>query len=163
MNGKSLPEAAGSGPGSAIDPARLHATRARLRRYATWLDSGIGVPGTRWQIGVEALIGLIPGIGDVAGAVLGSWFVIEAARLRAPRPLLARMVGNVVFDALLGLVPVAGDLADFVFKSNRRNLALLDAHIDARLGVERAPGRPWWHWALLLVALLAAGAWWLHR
>src|SRR3546814_7635565 len=61
----------------------LDATRQRLRRYARLLDSGIGVPGTRWQIGIEALIGLIPGVGDLAGALLGGWLVVEAMRLRS--------------------------------------------------------------------------------
>src|SRR3546814_1348858 len=97
--------------------------------------SGIGVPGTRWQIGIEALIGLIPGVGDLAGALLGGWLVVEAMRLRAPGRLLAKMIGNVLFDALLGIVPVLGDLADFVFKSNRSNLQLLDAHLGEQLGV----------------------------
>src|SRR3546814_8541930 len=97
--------------------------------------SGIGVPGTRWQIGIEALIGLIPGVGDLAGALLGGWLVVEAMRLRAPGRLLAKMIGNVLFDALLGIVPVLGDLADFVFKSNRRNLQLLDAPLGEQLGV----------------------------
>ncbi|NGY05655.1 DUF4112 domain-containing protein [Solimonas terrae] len=119
---------------------RLLATRQRLRRYATLLDSGIGVPGTRWQIGIEALIGLIPGVGDLAGALLGSWIVVEAARLRAPRALLVRMSANIALDLLLGLLPVLGDLADFMFKSNQYNLRLLDAHLDARLGVPPAAG-----------------------
>lgn len=142
--------------------AELDATRQRLRRYATLLDSGIGVPGTRWQIGIEALIGLIPGVGDLAGALLGGWLVVEAMRLRAPGRLLVKMIGNVVFDALLGIVPVLGDLADFVFKSNRRNLQLLDAHLGARLGiVERPVRRHRGRWLLLAVALalMAYGLW----
>ncbi len=122
--------------------SRLLLTRARLRRYAKLLDSGIGVPGTRWQIGVESLIGLIPGVGDLAGALIGSWFIFEAYRLRVPGSLLARMTGNVVFDAVLGVVPVVGDVADFVFKSNRRNLRLLDAHLDAHLNAPFGPPPP---------------------
>lgn len=155
-----------TGPGAPNDPARdaevapparhaaLHATRARLDRLAWWLDSGIGVPGTRWRIGIEALIGLIPVVGDLAGALIGGYFVVEAWRVRAPRGLLARMSGNVVLDAVLGFVPVVGDLADFAFKSNQRNLRLLNAHLDAELGV-RAP-RPRRRVAWILLALLAA-------
>lgn len=142
--------------------SELAATRQRLRRYATLLDSGIGVPGTRWQIGIEALIGLIPGVGDLAGALLGGWLVVEAMRLRAPGRLLAKMIGNVIFDALLGIVPILGDLVDFVFKSNRRNLQLLDGHLGAQLGdplpTPRRRGRRLL-WLAVLLALLAYGAW----
>jgi len=138
----------------------LDATRQRLRRYARLLDSGIGVPGTRWQIGIEALIGLIPGVGDLAGALLGGWLVVEAMRLRAPGRLLAKMIGNVLFDALLGIVPVLGDLADFVFKSNRRNLQLLDTHLGGQLGVmEPATRRHRGRWLLLAVILVLMGYW----
>src|SRR3546814_8472350 len=130
MYRESLPEAKMTGPNKA--DTELDATRQRLRRYARLLDSGIGVPGTRWQIGIEALIGLIPGVGDLAGALLGGWLVVEAMRLRAPGRLLAKMIGNVLFDALLGIVQVLGDLADFVFKSNRRNLPQIGrAHVCA--------------------------------
>lgn len=141
----------------------LEATRQRLRHYARLLDSGIGVPGTRWQIGIEALIGLIPGVGDLAGALLGGWLVVEALRLRAPARLLVKMTGNVVFDALLGIVPVLGDLADFMFKSNRRNLQLLDAHLDARLGLMPAPARRRRGRRLLLLVLVAVGGYLLWR
>jgi hypothetical protein len=149
-------------PVGADADGRLQATRRRLRRYATLLDSGIGVPGTRWQIGIEALIGLIPGVGDLAGALLGGWFVVEALRLRAPGRLVAKMIGNIVFDVLLGVVPLLGDVADFVFKSNRRNLDLLDAHLDARLGVAppAAPRRSRW---LLWLALAVVGGYLLWR
>lgn len=163
MNAKSLPEASQTSlPASAEEAVHLQRTRERLRRFATLLDSGIGIPGTRWQIGIEALIGLIPGIGDLAGAALGSWFVVEAMRLKAPGHLLARMIGNVVFDTVLGIVPVIGDIADFVFKSNRRNLQLLDAHLDARLGVTPARTHRRAAWGLALVAL-AVIAWLLWR
>lgn len=141
----------------------LEATRQRLRRYARVLDSGIGVPGTRWQIGIEALIGLIPGVGDLAGALLGGWLVVEALRLRAPARLLVKMTGNVVFDTLLGIVPVLGDLADFMFKSNRRNLQLLDAHLDARLGLMPAPERRRGRRLLLLVLAAVVGGYLLWR
>lgn len=129
-------------------------TRRRIRRVAELLDSGIGVPGTRLRIGIEALIGLIPVVGDLTGLILGGYFLYEGVRLRVPAVLLARMIGNVLFDALIGLVPVAGDLADFTFKSNQRNARLLDAHIDRALGVVPAPSP----WPLRVAIGLAAGA-----
>lgn len=128
-------------------------TRRRIRRVAELLDSGIGVPGTRLRIGIEALIGLIPIVGDLIGVLLGAYFLYEGARLRVPAPLLVRMTGNVVVDALAGFVPVVGDLADFAFKSNQRNARLLDAHIDRALGVVPAPSP----WPLRLAIGLAAG------
>ena len=149
-----------------ISTETLEMTRSRLRRVARLLDSGIAVPGTSWRIGIEALIGLIPGIGDVIGALLGSYFVAEALRVRAPRGTVGRMVGNVLFDLALGIVPVVGDIADFAFKSNERNLRLLDRHLDDRLGIVRAPPRRGWIGALLLIALLLLafyGAWRLLR
>ena len=171
LNAKSLPEAnmtgpspSGSAPSAAApDAAALHATRMRLARVATVLDSGIALPGTGWTIGVESLVGLIPGIGDVAGALFGGYFIVEALRLRAPRAVLLRMLGNVLFDMALGVVPVAGDLADFAFKSNQRNLRLLHAHLDERLGVAPAPApRRRWRALLALTALLLI-AWAIWR
>lgn len=117
-----------------------HALRARLRRVARILDSGIGVPGTRWRIGIDGLIGLIPGIGDLFGLLMGAYFLFEGARIGAPARLQLRMLGNVLFDALIGLVPVIGDLADFAFRSNQRNAVLLDQHLDGLL--TPAPARP---------------------
>src|SRR3546814_10118299 len=85
--------------------------------------------------------------------------VVEAMRLRAPGRLLAKMIGNVLFDALLGIVPVLGDLADFVFKSNRRHLQLLDAHLGEQLGVmEPATPRHRGRWPLLAVILVLTGS-----
>ncbi|WP_051361999.1 DUF4112 domain-containing protein [Solimonas soli] len=146
--------------------AGLQATRSRLRRVARLLDSGLAVPGTSWRIGLEALIGLIPGIGDLAGALLGAYFVVEALQLRAPRGVIGRMLGNIVLDLLLGVLPVVGDVADFAFKSNERNLRLLDRHLDDRLGVAPPPRRRRYGPALaaaLLALLLLAGLWWLLR
>jgi len=165
MTGRQPPlQTAASTPGSEPAYEALHATRTRLRRLARLLDSGFTVPLLRWRIGAEALIGLIPGIGDVLGALFGSYFVVEALRVRAPRATIVRMVGNVLLDLVLGVVPVAGDLADFMFKSNERNLRLLEQHLDERLGVDptRTPRRRRWTRlvaaAIVLIAL--AALWW---
>lgn len=144
---------------SAADAA-AHAARRRIRRLAELLDSGIGIPGTRLRIGIEALIGLVPVAGDAVGLLLGAWFVYEGLRLRAPAPLLARMAANVAVDALAGTVPVIGDVVDFAFKSNQRNARLLEAHLD-RVLAPPPPLRARWpqRAALALaLALLAVGA-----
>lgn len=112
------------------------ASLKRLRRYATLLDDGIGLPGTRFRFGIDPLLGLIPGFGDAAGAALAAWILIEAARRRASRDTLIRLAAVIAGDALIGAIPIVGDLFDFVFKANMRNVELLERHaadpIEAR-------------------------------
>lgn len=96
----------------------------RLRAIAWLLDNSIPLPGG-FRIGVDALIGLIPGLGDAAGALISAYIVNEARSLGAPRSVLLRMMGNVMIETVIGSIPVAGDLFDAAFKANSRNLALL--------------------------------------
>jgi hypothetical protein len=103
--------------------------RRRLSRLAWLLDSSIVLPGTRFRFGVDAILGLIPGVGDVLGVLLSSYIVREAARLGAPPSVLVRMTFNVAVEGIVGLVPFAGDVFDAVWKANQRNYALLDAHL----------------------------------
>ncbi|GAC1408887.1 MAG: hypothetical protein NVSMB53_00010 [Gemmatimonadaceae bacterium] len=103
----------------------------RLRLLAKLLDESIGIPGTRWKIGFDPIVGLIPGIGDAIGAVLSSYIILEAARLEVPAFTLARMLLNVGIDTVLGAVPGVGDVFDAAWKSNMMNVALLDRHLDA--------------------------------
>jgi len=105
-----------------------HTSLARLRRYADWLDSGIQIPGLGWRIGFDAILGLVPGVGDTAGAVLGGWVCVEALRMGVSAPTLARMLLNLALDSTVGAVPVLGDLFDFVWKANVRNIELLERH-----------------------------------
>lgn len=103
---------------------------ARVRRYAYWLDSGIKIPGLPWRIGLDSILGLVPGVGDSAGAVLGGWVFVEALRMGVPAPTLARMLLNLALDSTVGAIPVLGDLFDFVWKANIRNITLLERHHD---------------------------------
>jgi hypothetical protein len=98
----------------------------RLRAIARLFDQAFAVPGTRWRFGVDALFGLIPGLGDVAGALVAVFAMRVARRLGAPAMVQMHMLANVAIDALIGTVPVLGDLFDFAFKAQTRNLALLD-------------------------------------
>lgn len=100
----------------------------RVERLAKVLDEAIRLPGTGIKVGLDALIGLIPGVGDAAGLALGSWLVYEAHRLGAPAELKWKMARNVAIDALSGFVPVLGDLVDVAYRSNRRNVELLRRH-----------------------------------
>lgn len=102
----------------------------RLDRLAWWLDQAIRIPGTNFRIGLDGLIGLIPGFGDAASGVISSYIIAEAARLGAPKSTLIRMGFNVVIDTLIGMIPLAGDLFDFVWKANTRNMRLLDEHLE---------------------------------
>jgi len=102
---------------------------AALARFAKLLDSGIRIPGTQLRFGLDPLIGLIPGVGDAAGAVLAGWILIEAIRLGASNATLMRIAGNIALDAGLGAVPFIGDIFDFAWKANVRNVALLERHL----------------------------------
>jgi len=103
------------------------------------LDTAWSIPGTPYRIGIDGILGLIPGIGDPLGAVLSSYLIFEAARIGAPKRILLRMVGNVALDSLVGLIPILGDVFDIAWKANVRNLALLRAHKDDLLVGERSP------------------------
>lgn len=113
-------------PASTLAPGR-EAELRRFRRLADLFDRAFRVPGTSWRFGLDALIGLVPGVGDVAGAVFALYGVWTAHRVGAPLVILARMVANVAFDLLIGLVPGAGDAADFLFAAHSRNRGLLEA------------------------------------
>jgi hypothetical protein len=102
----------------------------RLERLAVVLDSAIVVPGTRFRFGVDAVLGLFPGGGDVVGAALSGYIIVEAARLGLPASALARMVANVVADTALGAIPIAGELFDAYWKANLRNIAILREHVS---------------------------------
>lgn len=113
------------------------AAQRRLRRLAWLLDNSIPLPGG-YRIGLDGLIGLLPGIGDAAGALVSSYLVVEAARLGASKALLLRMAFNVLLETVIGAIPFAGDLFDFVYKANLRNLRLLEQHARDPAGSARS-------------------------
>ncbi len=117
---------------------------AALRQFARLLDAAVRVPGTNIRFGLDAVLGLIPGAGDVAGGVLSTFIILQAAKLGAPRSVLARMVMNVAVDSIVGAVPVLGDLFDVGWRSNTRNAELLERYA-ARPQATRAASR----WAVI--------------
>ena len=119
-----------SGNVRSVEPQGVRETRERLKQLAWLLDSSIPIPGTRFSIGIEALIGLFPFIGDLVGVLLSSYILGEAARLGAPKSVLLRMSGNVALEGVVGIIPFAGDVFDAAYKANQRNVRLLEAWLD---------------------------------
>ena len=123
-------------------------TLARLRQFTDLLENAFVIPGTNYRVGIDPILGLIPGGGDTLGAVLAAYIVLQAARLGAPKATLARMVFNILFDTLLGTVPVLGDFFDVAWKANTMNLAMLETHM--RSPHQRKQTDEWF--AILLLA-----------
>jgi hypothetical protein len=105
--------------------AHRRATLERLDTLATLLDTALVIPGTNIRFGLDGLIGLIPGIGDMITTALSAYLVYEAHRLGAPTHLLMRMIANVALDGVVGAVPLVGDAFDVLWRANRRNIRLL--------------------------------------
>lgn len=103
-----------------------------LRRFAQLMDGAFPIPGTRQRFGLDALLGLVPGIGDVVAGLMSTWIIAGALRHRVPALVVGRMVLNIAVDLLFGSVPVAGDLFDFLFDENVRNMRLLEKYRDRR-------------------------------
>lgn len=127
----------------------------RLRRVGFLLDNAIRIPGTRFRIGLDPLLGLIPGGGDTAGLILSAFIVLEAAQMGASKSALSTMAFNILLETLVGTVPGVGDLFDATWKSNIRNIALLEEHLDLELP-QAAPARNRWFAILLIIGLAIA-------
>jgi hypothetical protein len=110
----------------------------RARGIARLLDDLVRIPGTNIGIGLDPLIGLIPGLGDVVGGAMSGYILLVAAQEGAPTSVLVRMLGNIALDSLVGLVPVLGDLFDVGVKANRRNVQLLERFLGAPRETKRA-------------------------
>lgn len=113
---------------------------ARIDALATLMDTALVVPGTNIRFGLDALIGLFPGIGDAITTAISLYIVSEARALGAPPLLIGRMLANVAVDGLVGAVPLVGDAFDVAFRANRRNMALLRDHLDRT----EAPRAAYW-------------------
>jgi len=120
----------------------------RVQVVATLLDEALRVPGTNFRFGIDPIVGMIPGLGDLLGGAASAYIILEAARAGAPASVLLRMTMNVGMDTLVGAVPLVGDLFDFAWKSNTRNVRLLARHVEAPAETKRA--------SIALVVLLLA-------
>jgi len=120
----------------------------RLRKLSRLLDNAIAIPGTTFRVGLDPILGLIPGAGDFVGTALSAYIVVEAARLGIPRATLGKMVSNILLESVVGAIPLVGDWFDFAWKANTKNMELLEAH----LGVSPASQKVNRWFVFLLVA-----------
>jgi hypothetical protein len=121
-----------------------------LRKVARLLDSALPVPGTSARFGLDPILGLIPGLGDVVSPLFTLGVMLQARDIGVPGVVLLRMIFNVAIDTIVGIVPLVGDLFDFAWKSNNRNLALLEQHAEE----VRPASRSDWTFVIISVALL---------
>ena len=113
--------------GIGTDPQSV---RQRIEAMEKVLERVFVVPGINRPVGLDAIIGLVPVVGDIAATALGAYIIWEARNLGMPKWKMARMAGNVGVDWLLGLIPLVGDATDFFFRSNTRNLRMIKRHLD---------------------------------
>ena len=122
-----------------------------LRKVAQLLDSAFVVPGTSYRVGLDPILGLVPGLGDLVSPLFTIGILWQARELALPRVVLLRMILNVAIDSLLGAVPVVGDLFDFAWKANNKNLALVERHAQEE---RTASGGDWLFVGLTVASLL---------
>ena len=143
-------------------PAAARGTRTRaeveqsLEQLSRWMDGLFRVPGTSWRFGLDAVVGLVPGVGDTLTTLVSFYVLAAGVRYRVPKATLLRMAANIGVDYLLGAVPFLGDLFDFAWKSNQKNVELLRQR--AAVSPEEArSGRAsdWLFLGLLMLILLA--------
>lgn len=126
-SGKTRPQTMTMSLSTGTDPASV---RARVEAMEILLERSFRIPGVNVPVGLDALIGLIPIVGDIVTTALGAYIVWEARNLGMSKWHLTRMGANVAFDTALSLVPVVGDAADVLFRSNTRNLRIIKKHLD---------------------------------
>jgi hypothetical protein len=122
------------------DDPDVDAAVARVEAVARIMDSLFEIPGTNVRVGLDALMGLVPVLGDLLSQLISSYIIWEARQLGVSRLTLARMIWNSSVDMLVGMVPIAGDAFDVAFRANLKNLALLKAHLERHGRVRRSAG-----------------------
>ncbi len=108
------------------DPADI----SDIVRLADLLDTKFVLPGTNWRFGLDGIIGLVPGIGDLITTGLGAYIIYRAREIGAPGWLIARMTANLAIDGVIGAIPLVGDAFDFAFRANAKNVRMLRRHLD---------------------------------
>ena len=129
----------------------LTKTRDQLDQLAWLLDNCFKIPGTKWRFGLEAILGLVPGAGDVISGLLGLFLLIRAFQFKLPKIVIVRMLVNSLLDFSIGAIPFVGDAFDFVYKANTRNMQLFHQYAEAPL---KSTNRHW----IFIAGLIAAFA-----
>ncbi|MEH1832589.1 MAG: DUF4112 domain-containing protein [Nostoc sp.] len=112
-----------------MDAAKRLATLNRIRKLSRLMDTSIRIPLTGFRVGIDPIIGLVPGAGDLISTAFSAYIIFLATRFGIPRQDLAKMIFNVGLETVVGTVPFVGDLFDAFYKSNIRNLAILEQHL----------------------------------
>jgi hypothetical protein len=133
-----------------LTPAQEQRLQA-LRTMSQLLDSAFPVPGTKWRIGLDPILGLFPVLGDLVSPLFTAGILFQARELGIPKVVQLRMIFNVAIDSLFGVVPVVGDLFDFAWKSNDMNMEMLERHARE----EHPASRGDWLFVVLMLAALA--------
>jgi hypothetical protein len=142
-----------SRPGKQVPPRVID---PKLEALALWMDSAFHIPGLGTRFGLDALIGLVPGVGDTVSTFVSLYILNSARQHGVPRVTLMRMAANVAVDYLLGAVPILGDFFDVYWKANLKNIALLRQHLDANPAQERHSRiGDWLFMGLLMFGLVA--------
>jgi hypothetical protein len=129
---------------------------ALIRTLARWMDTAFELPGTKVKFGLDSIIGLIPGLGDLISSAVGGYIIAIASQMGVPRVVILRMLVNLGIDTVVGAVPLVGDLFDVAWKANRMNVALLEKSLADPRAARR--GSLWLLAGIVLaVLLLAAG------
>lgn len=123
----------------ALTSQQIQQSLMRLEAIAQLMDGAFLIPGTKVRIGLDAVIGLVPILGDLLASMISSYLIWEARQLGASRWVIGRMIANTTIDTLFGVVPIVGDAFDVLFRANLKNLALLRRHLEkrGRLGGDR--------------------------
>ena len=160
MNGANMNLVTSSLKSDTLDPRPLEGrliSQSGANKIPEWvtklawlMDNSIPI-GKRWSIGLDGIVGLFPGVGDLAGGFVSALIVASAAQAGLPRAALGRMMANVAVDTLLGSIPFVGDVFDFAFKANTRNIRIYQEHLAGR----RQRRRDWLFTLLVVLALLA--------
>lgn len=113
-----------------LDTPQANRRLAHVERISTLLDSAVRIPGTKWTVGIDPILGIVPGVGDALSLSVSLYLIYQARQLGVPRKTQVRMLATVGIDALVGSVPIVGQLADFAIKANARNVKLLERYLD---------------------------------
>lgn len=114
-----------------MDAAKRLATLNRIRKLSRLMDTSLRIPLTNFRIGIDPIIGLVPGAGDLISTAFSAYIIFLATRFGIPKQDLTKMIFNVGLETVIGTVPLVGDLFDAYYKSNIRNLAILEQHLTA--------------------------------